>query len=253
MKKLLLFIFTITLLCFAVKAQNYQPFRQYELLEYHGYQFTIIPGTEAWKSLDINENKHTLLQIPEDTLSIISTQRLIETCLYYPMMIDVFAFDNLMQGFDAIRKNFNGFNELFQRQDVTIHLLSYYQSRPPAFITQFEESVDKGRYSLDFVRLELMIAQTEVIKQLNLLQMQELVISILEKKQQQADLQQYYSRVFIPVSAIVVGKILLQANALPEATLSSSLSKFIEKGFLESPDDISLIFQQAQIFIDKNK
>lgn len=79
-----------------VQAQNYQPFQQHEQLRYYGYQFTTFPGTEAWRSLDMNADKHALLQIPEDTLRVISTQRLLETCLYYPMIMEVFAFDNLV-------------------------------------------------------------------------------------------------------------------------------------------------------------
>ncbi|MCL2510623.1 MAG: hypothetical protein FWF09_01080 [Bacteroidales bacterium] len=251
-KPFLLFSFSV-IFASTVMAQSYQPFQQHERLRYNGYQFTIFPGTEAWKDLDVNANKHALLQIPEDTLRAISTRRLIETCLYYPMIMNVFSFDNKVQGFEFIRKNFNGLGELFQRQDAGMHLLSYYQHRAPAFITQFEESVDRGRYSFDFVLLELMIAQAEITEQLNISQIQEIISSILGKIEQQSTLSQYYSRVFIPISAITVGRMLLQANAFSEATIQNSTERFIKNGIGGYTEDISQIFNQAQIFANKNK
>ncbi|MDR2980023.1 MAG: hypothetical protein LBV02_06260 [Bacteroidales bacterium] len=253
MKNIFFTIFLMTGMSCFIKAQNYQPFRQYDLLKYGGYQFTIVPGTEAWRNLDMNADKHALLQIPEDTLSVISTPRLVETCLYYPMNIEIFAFDNLTQGFAFVRTKFNGFDELFRREDAGICLLSYYQLRDPVFVTQFKEPIDQGRYSLDFVRLELMLAQPEIIDRLGEFQIRSLLRFSLGKIERQADFPQYYSRVFIPVTALVMGRILQKTDAWTEIASKSSVSKFIELGILESPEDISEIFRQAKIFINKNK
>jgi len=251
MKRVLFFLIGLVIASGYITAQSYQPFQQHEQLRYRGYQFTILPGTEAWKNLDINANRHALLQISEDTLSIISTQRLVETCLYYPMITEVFAFDNSIQGFEVVRKKFNGFDELYRRQDAAICLLLYYQQRNPSFITQFKESVDRGRYSFDFVLLELMIAQSEIIEQLSIYQMQEFLISVLGKLEQQSTLSQYYSRVFMPISAITIGRVLLQANVFSEEMIQNSMGNFIKNGIGGSSEDISQVFHQAQIFINK--
>lgn len=242
-------IFILILTVNQLSAQDYHPYKEREKLAYNGYQYSIFPGTEAWRALEMNADKHALLQLPNDTLRAISTQRLVETCLYYPMMMDVLAFDNLVQGFHFIRGKFNGFEELYRRPDAASCLLLYYQQRNPNRITIFEESTDRGRFSLDFFFLELMIAQQEIMTQLETSQIRLLTQIVLQKLEQQSALPQNYSRVFIPISALVVGRIIAQAGVFPPEPLQSATSQFLETGVLENPQDISSIFEQAQLFI----
>ena len=229
-----------------VQAQSYHPYKQRDKIAYRGYQYPLFPGTKAWEDLDYRINKYKLLLLTEDTLSTISTQRLIETCLYYPMMIDVYGFDNMTEGFNIIKQRFNGFVELFNRKDVTHELINYYIKRNPNVIDSFNELYDQGLYSLDFVILELMLSQPEFVSQLDNVQIKTLIKNILNKLESQSLLKQHYSEVFIPISANVLGRLLTQAGVFQNK--SNSLYRFIESGKLENPQDLLLIFEKSQIF-----
>ena len=218
-------------------------------MPYSGYQYPIYPGTDVWKNLDPKTvNRYELLQLPEDTLRSISTQRLLETCLYYPAMIDVFGFDNQIQGFKIVRTRFSGFDELFNRPDAAENLISYYAGRNPNRVTSFDEDYDKGRYSLDYVILELMISQPEIISQLENSRIKMLTENVLRKLEQQSELHEYYSDVFISISANMLGRLLVKTGELSQE-INDELSKLIDSGNLEDPNNISLIFEKAYLYI----
>ncbi|MDL2243071.1 hypothetical protein LJC25_05020, partial [Bacteroidales bacterium OttesenSCG-928-K03] len=67
-------------------------------------------------------------------------------------------------------------------------------------------------------------------------------------------MREHYSTVFLPVTAIVVGRLLNDIGALSKELTKSSTHRFLETGRIEDPQDISLIFQSAHFFIeDKGK
>ena len=84
------------------KAQAFQPYKS-NIIVYHGYLFPIVPGTDAWKQTDYTQRVASL-QLPADTLRDISTARLLETCLYYPFNIDIFAFDDQLRSFGRAKE-----------------------------------------------------------------------------------------------------------------------------------------------------
>ena len=218
----------LIVLCHGACAQSYPPYKQRDKMGYTGYQYTIFPGTQEWKDLDIKTNRYELLQLPQDTLTSISTKRLLETCLYYPMMIDVYGFDNQTQGFSVVRARFNGFDEFFSRADAAENLILYYEERNPSRITSFDEDYDRGCYSHDFVIFELMISQPEIIFQLESSQIKSLTKSVLLKIERQFSLQEYYSKVFIPITANITGRLLLQAGELSqESRKKQSINKWL--------------------------
>lgn len=91
------------------------------------YIFSIQPQTEKWNSFKTIEERIAALQIPADILSEISTEGLLETCLYYPYLLNMFCYDNYQLGLEGITNEFNGFRELFTRNNLTDVLLGKYQ------------------------------------------------------------------------------------------------------------------------------
>jgi hypothetical protein len=99
----------VTILCLllllavagAARAQSFQPYKS-GVIPYHGYAYPVVPGTEAWKNIDYPQRVASL-QLPADTLQNISTARLLETCLYYPFNIDIFAFDDQIGSFGRVK------------------------------------------------------------------------------------------------------------------------------------------------------
>lgn len=111
----------------SARAQTFQPYKS-EVITYHGYDFPAIPGTDAWKSLSYSQRVASL-QLPADTLRSISTARLLETCLYYPFNIDIFALDNQIYSFSRVKESFNGYAELYKRADFVQQLMELYNSK----------------------------------------------------------------------------------------------------------------------------
>ena len=64
------------------------------------YVFLIKPKSDEWKQLTIFERKASL-QIPDDVLANISTEGLLETCLDFPYLFEIwFHGSNYQNGFE---------------------------------------------------------------------------------------------------------------------------------------------------------
>ena len=75
------------------------------------YEFPIKPGTPEWGKIKTITERVKALQIPDAVLSSISTDGLLETCLEFPFLVDIFFYDNYQRGFEELKAEFNGFRE----------------------------------------------------------------------------------------------------------------------------------------------
>ena len=98
------------------------------------------PGTEEWKKLENNKEKVEVCQIPEYILQDISTNDLMTLCLQYPLLYDVFAFNNINDGLNKLFSDFNGIRELSKRENATNSLREQYLSE----IHSFPGNLSKG-------------------------------------------------------------------------------------------------------------
>ena len=105
-------------------------------------------------------------QIPETQLKTISTDELLEKCLGYPYIADVMFAENIPLMFKYIRQEFNGFNELFGRQDVAQVILNYFLNFDFEKINEYQVDYKKGLYVFKFCYLNLLLAQDEIIDKL---------------------------------------------------------------------------------------
>ena len=76
------------------------------------WDYPVKPGMEEWKQFHSNEEKVNACQIPENIVCCLSTEKLTEICLQYPLLADVFAFNFLSMGADKLFEDFNGIREL---------------------------------------------------------------------------------------------------------------------------------------------
>lgn len=82
------------------------------------YQYPIVPGMEEWKKLKSLQEKIEVCHIPEDVLTNMTTEALIETVLNYPLAINIVAYDTPQIGLKEVTKYFNGLQELSTRVDA---------------------------------------------------------------------------------------------------------------------------------------
>ena len=133
----------------------------------HVYTYPIKAGTDEWRSLSVKE-RHERLQLSDNLLGSMRTEDLIEVCLEYPFAIDLFAFDDFQTGFMALYNNFNGFRELFSRDDLAEPFLLYLDINwQKADLMKGKEGLARGKYTLLSVVFKYMLAQDAVIKKMS--------------------------------------------------------------------------------------
>ena len=113
------------------------------------------------KSLSVEEYKRTLL-LNQDSLELISTEALLEKCLDYPYISDIFFYDNINDGINALAKEHNGWKELLSRDDKLVVMVKSLQHLSSALdITRKTNEVSRGHFSIKCFVLEYLISQDE--------------------------------------------------------------------------------------------
>ena len=126
------------------------------------------------------KHKESLL-LPEQYLECSSTDSLSRTCLDYPLLGIIWAYNSLQQGFDYILEMFNGFDELFDRDDANSELIKLYQQMDPDSVSSISEPVDRGEFMAQFTFIEITIAQYQLINKLTREEVTILLSACLEK------------------------------------------------------------------------
>lgn len=90
------------------------------------YEYPVLPGTDEWKELRTQVDKIAVCQIPEEILTNMTTEALLETVLNYPLKSNMYMYDNLSIGYDKLKNQFNGLKELESREDAIEVLSNYY-------------------------------------------------------------------------------------------------------------------------------
>jgi len=97
------------------------------------WDYPVKPGTEEWKQLRSHDEMLRACQIPEDLLSILSTEDLTDLCLRYPALWFINVFNNTNTGLDNLFDTFNGIRELYKRKEVSTCLTRRYVEKIQSF------------------------------------------------------------------------------------------------------------------------
>ena len=239
-KKSTAIVLVLFVIAGTAKAQTFQPYKS-GIISYNGYSFPIVPGTDAWKSISHNQRVASL-QLPADTLQSISTARLLETCLYYPFNIDIFALDDQIYSFERVKEQFNGFAELYQRSDFVQQLMSLYNARNVAFVNQIEIDREKGLYAFDYHIMEfiftdaaLMASDTQAAQ----------IASMLYGKKEQKTQYGVYGSTNRLVIALAIGRCLQRTNIFSDYQ-GTTLQTFLQYGRLTNVSDLDYIYTEAK-------
>lgn len=113
-----------------------------------------------WLSYSIQE-RVALSQVPSELLGELSTDELIVTCLNYNLLGDIGLYNSLQQGFDILKKQYNGFHELLKRKDAGSRLLALYKA------IDFNELYEKDRFSsIRMNTIHMLLAEESVLRSL---------------------------------------------------------------------------------------
>ncbi|GHU59078.1 hypothetical protein FACS189411_15490 [Bacteroidia bacterium] len=123
------------------------------------WDYPVKPGMEEWRNFQSNEEMVKACQIPEKVLYKLSTEDLIEICLQYPLLLDMFAFDNLNNGVAKLLNDFNGIRELGKRDGIYNGLLKRYNEKLKniSLLDKNVSNLEKGYYIISISTLEVLL------------------------------------------------------------------------------------------------
>jgi hypothetical protein len=162
------------------------------------------------------EERIKIFKIPETILHCLSTEALAKSCLDYPGIGFVWAYNGLQKGFDQLNTNCNGFDELWERGDKFHALYSLYQQKNvDRGDWDSHTDLENGLYLFDIVYVELVISQYEVLQNLSLSEKTKLFQLVLDNQKKKVDLIKYYGPVGMQTSIAILGRIMYLDNYEP--------------------------------------
>jgi hypothetical protein len=148
------------------------------------YIFPIHPGMKEWQQFNTVQEMYNATQIPEHILHDMGTDNLITTCLNYPLLINISAFNTLQEGMYSLVKNFNGLEELLNRKDAGDKLFSKYQQLDSEEVIREDATwspEQKNDFIVKSIFLEMLLAQDKIISGISSHQRIALVKEALDK------------------------------------------------------------------------
>lgn len=85
------------------------------------YEYPITPESEIWSTFSAKEKK-SICDVAPEVAQQMTTRALLLTVLHYPYIVDIFGYDSLLDGIDAVKSSFAPLAELFEREDLIITL-----------------------------------------------------------------------------------------------------------------------------------
>ena len=201
------------------------------------YDFPLRPGMPEWANLKTGVEKLNALQIPEDILNRMTTRSLVETCLDYPMFMDIMANNfPLTEGIKFAIANFNGFTELLKRPDAYTYLSEKFLSFDPLAVNNEEWSlIEKGGYTFRPIKIELLLAQDAILESINYERKIILLNESLVKYEKMLTLTEYYSVFNYESLFLFIAKTLLKSgnpNVSSMIVNNNEISILLESGRL---------------------
>lgn len=196
------------------------------------YNYPVKPGTSEWKLLKSHSRKVDVCQIPENVLKKMSTQELIETCIEYPLLGDMFAYDNLNRGFKRVFSGFNGLQELFIRENAGKFLLEKYKNMSPGL---HRNNITKGKHTFQFIYIEMILSQDPILFSLSKTDQASLLKESLTKFYEKRKNKEFNSKLSQTSNALLMAKIIASTdtNINRDKTLTKNLKRFIETNLLD--------------------
>jgi len=130
------------------------------------YDYPIKPGTEAWKKLSTKKEMIDVCQIPENVLFTLTSEELMDVCLAYPLLNDIFAYISVEEGVTKLFQEFNGIRELSKRKDAIRLFLEEYKRRLQNIdaLAGAYTDVAKGDFIIGLSTLELLVSNSAILK-----------------------------------------------------------------------------------------
>lgn len=127
---------------------------------------------KIWSKEENHQVKVDMCQIDSEQLKTMSTDELVKACLEYPLIIDMFAYDTVEDGFNSILNQSNAFKEMVKRNDTATKLLAVYDKCDIVTMIDFKTAKNDKAQNLynDMFEtnvVEAILSQDVIINKLN--------------------------------------------------------------------------------------
>jgi hypothetical protein len=197
---------------------------------------------EAWKRS----------QIPDDVLKRLTTEALLNSCLKFPFMLEIYATNNTQKSFRFMLDNFNGLQELFKRPDAAAVILKAYQSRNSADILREASPAERGRFSFELSFLEFFIGQREIASQLSSTELKALAAECVAKYDGKQRIPEGYGGLSLMSTGFVMACLLdLQPRAANiQQRLQATTRSLLETAMATNANDMAELYNQTKLFAE---
>lgn len=215
------------------------------------YDFPIKPGMDQWYAFTSHDEMLNVCQIPNTILKNMSTAGLVETVSKYPLLIDMWAYNDVQTGFEAVTSQFNGIAELLSRDDAATEILAKYRSLDIAEI-KGKETLEIAEYALRTVAFtEILLAQDTIIDKMDKDERTILVSEAIEKDKIKQQFPEIYGGLGgREYTTRIMARVMQHENFAPfmqKIEESDSLQTFIATGSFARValmDEITLMAQE---------
>lgn len=160
-------IFLLTLLLICVVGISYAQQKVYS----HPFQ----QNDSTWNKFSNAQERINALQIPQDKLEQIPTCDLLDLCLTFPYLSDILLYDEQEKGYNALTKEYNGFQEFLKRDDCVDVLLDKYASIMSDTLSQEGISkAEKGFRSVQYYTVIQMLKMKYASEEMNNFQVEQM-------------------------------------------------------------------------------
>lgn len=133
-------------------------------------------SSDSYSDIIDHNEKVSLCQLPDSLMNDLPTDELLNWVLDYPLLAEIYAYDNEQIGFNAVYEQFNGLQELFTRNDAGEKILEKYEN------TQIIKNTSENTSSVfSIAYLEILLMQEDILNQFDSDKMSEVFDEVNEK------------------------------------------------------------------------
>lgn len=213
------------------------------------WKFPVRPGTQEWENLKTYTDRLNAYNIPEIQIMTMSTEGLAKTCLNYPEFRLIFTRNDLQSGYKYIETIFNGFQEVKIRKDAGRKLLDIYKEMDAAKFDKNWKNLDKGKFMVKFTYIELMLAQSEILNNMNAADKKDLISEATKKFESKNRFSEEYGIIGLKTSVLILARILeLDGNLSRNETVMSdnAVNAFLYFALVENPSILYEIVNKSK-------
>lgn len=216
------------------------------------WNFPVKPGTNEWNNLKSEQERINAMQIPEELLTIMSAEELLDACVNFPLFGYYSAFNTPQVGFEIMFSRFNIFNKLCEKDSIGQYLVKVYEDAEMDGWKHMGNKFDGSYWTLKLSYIEYLIAQKEVVSRLEQKDKAELLKIAKAKLTQKLAHQSFNSISGISPSLLLISRILYSDKVLYDSLLlkgEKNIQYLLETGLLNNTEIIDEILNLTVLYL----